>query len=125
MPGQLLMVSNLSQYFSLGKPIFSPIKKGPLDGVRMNSTCPPLALILSTAVLMGENMGYPKEKYWDRILAITNCPGIHFADYPAIAHFICPEFSHLSQPDAILFTKDFIRILQEEKGWKFSKMTGL
>lgn len=75
--------------------------------------------------LMGENMGYPREKYWERILATTNCPGIHFADYPAIAHFECPEFSHLKQSDAILFTKDFIRILQEEKGWKFSKMTGL
>ncbi|MEP7164116.1 MAG: hypothetical protein ABI741_05440 [Ferruginibacter sp.] len=69
--------------------------------------------------LMGEKMGFPREKYWDRLLAITNCPGIHFADYPAIANFVCPEFSHLSQPDAIVFTKNFIKILSEEKGWKF------
>ena len=72
--------------------------------------------------LMGEKMGYPREKYWDRLLAITNCPGIYFADYPAIAHFECPEFSHLKQTDAILFSKEFIRILQEEKGWKFPNM---
>jgi len=71
--------------------------------------------------LMGEKMGYPREKYWDRILAVTGCPGIHFADYPAIDHFQCPEFSHLSQPDALVFTKNFIRILQDEKGWKFPK----
>ncbi len=71
--------------------------------------------------LMGEKMGYPREKYWDRLLAITGCPGIHFADYPAIANFICPEFSHLSQPDATVFTKNFIKILGEEKGWKFPK----
>ena len=71
--------------------------------------------------LMGENMGFPREKYWDRLLAYTGCPGIHFSDYPAIASFVCPEFSHLSQPDAIIFTKNFIKILREENGWKFPK----
>ena len=75
----------------------------------------------SGAYLMGEKMGFPREKYWERILSVTNCPGIHFADYPAIDHFICPEFSHLSQSDAIVFTKNFIKILSEEKGWKFPK----
>jgi hypothetical protein len=71
--------------------------------------------------LMGEKIGYPKEKYWDKLLAITNCPGIYFADYPAIAHFQCPEFSHLDQTDAIVYTKNLIKILSEEKGWKFPK----
>ena len=66
--------------------------------------------------LMGEKMGYPREKYWDKLLAITQCEGIHFADYPAIDHFICPEWSHLSRPDAIIFTKNFISILQQ-KNW--------
>ena len=67
---------------------------------------------------MGESKAFPREKYWDRVLAITNCPGIHFKDYPPIADFICPEFSHLSRADAIVFTKHFINILQE-KGWVF------
>ena len=71
--------------------------------------------------LMGEKKGFPREKYWDRLLTFTNCKGIHFEDYPAIAHFDCPEFSHLKQSDAIVFTENFIKILQEEKGWKFSK----
>ena len=75
----------------------------------------------SGAFLMGEKMGFPREKYWERVLAVTNCPGIHFADYPAIDHFACPEFSHLSQSDAIVFTKNLIKILSEEKGWKFPK----
>ena len=74
--------------------------------------------------LAGEKMGFPREKYWDKLLAFTNCPGIYFEDYPAIAHFECPEFSHLSQPDAIIFTKNFIKILQEEKGWKFPESKG-
>ena len=69
----------------------------------------------SGGFLMGEKMGYPREKYWDRLLAITNCPGIHFADYPVIDHFECPEFSHLKQSDAIIFTKEFIKILEEKK----------
>ena len=69
--------------------------------------------------LAGEKMGFPREKYWDKLLAFTNCPGIYFEDYPAIAHFECPEFSHLNQADAIVFTKNFIKILLEEKGWKF------
>ena len=72
----------------------------------------------SGAYLMGEKMGFPRDKYWDRILSVTKCPGIHFADYPAIANFVCPEFSHLSRKDAIIFTKKFINIL-EEKGWSF------
>jgi hypothetical protein len=75
----------------------------------------------SGAFLMGEKMGFPREKYWNPLLAITNCPGIHFADYPVLDHFVCPEFSHLSQSDAKVFTKEFIRILSEEKGWKFPK----
>lgn len=72
--------------------------------------------------LLGENRGFPREKYWERILTVTNSIGIHFADYPAIAHFVCPEFSHLTQTDAITFTKEFIRILNKEKGWKFPKL---
>jgi hypothetical protein len=76
----------------------------------------------SGGFLMGEKMGYPREKYWDRMVAMMQCPSIHFADYPAIDHFECPENSHLSQPDAIIFTKNFIRIVNEEKGWSFAKL---
>ncbi|CAN5256248.1 hypothetical protein BH09BAC2_BH09BAC2_00290 [soil metagenome] len=66
--------------------------------------------------LMGEKMGFPRQQCWDKLLAVTNCTGIYFEDYPAIAHFQCPEFSHLKQADAVIFTKNLILIL-EEKGW--------
>lgn len=69
---------------------------------------------------MGEQMAFPREKYWDKLLEVTGCPGLHFKDYPALDHFICPEWSHLSPADAILFTKGFIQALQQDKGWKFS-----
>jgi len=76
----------------------------------------------SGGFLMGETMGYPREKYWDRLLAETKCAGIHFKDYPAIDHFECPENSHLSQSQALVFTENFITIINEEKGWAFSKL---
>jgi hypothetical protein len=69
---------------------------------------------------MGEQMGFPRNAYWDRLLTVTQVPGIHFADYPAIDHFQCPELSHLSPRDAITFTREFVRILQSEKGWSFA-----
>ena len=69
--------------------------------------------------LAGEKKVFPRSQYWDKLLTITNCPGIHFEDYPAIAHFQCPEFSHLKHDDAIVFTKNIINILEQEKGWKF------
>jgi len=68
--------------------------------------------------LQGEKMAFPRAQYWDRLLEVTNCPGIHFEDYDPIAHFQCPEFSHLKQADAIVFTKNLVEIVQQ-KGWKF------
>jgi len=72
---------------------------------------------------MGEQMGFPRDKYWKRILKETQCPGLHFLDYPSLTHFVCPEWSHLSPADAIVFTKEFIRILKEENGWSFTKQS--
>jgi hypothetical protein len=71
----------------------------------------------------GEGKGFPKEKYWDRLLTFTGCPGIYYSDYPAIANFVCPEWSHLKPADAVIYTKNLIKILEEEKGWSFNKKT--
>ncbi|MEP6615750.1 MAG: hypothetical protein ABJA57_04195 [Ginsengibacter sp.] len=72
----------------------------------------------SGGYLAAEKMNYPRQKYWDSLLIYTNCQGVYFEDYPAIAHFQCPEWSHLTPQDAIVFTKNLIDIL-EEKGWSF------
>lgn len=68
--------------------------------------------------LSAERQAFPRKEYWDKLLAVTQCPGIHFEDYPAIAHFQCPENSHLKPSDGVIFTKNFIQILQQ-KGWSF------
>jgi len=65
----------------------------------------------SGPALMGETMGFPREKYWERLLTVTGCPGIHFADHPEIAHFVCPEDSHLSPQDAVTFTQHFANLI--------------
>jgi hypothetical protein len=65
-----------------------------------------------------EQKSFPRDKYWDRLLSFTNSPGIHFTDHKEIAHFILPEWSHMSRPQAIEFTKSFIGLL-EQKGWVF------
>jgi hypothetical protein len=69
--------------------------------------------------LAGEQQGFPREKYWEKLLAVTDCPGIHFMDYESLAHFSCPEFSHLTPADAMKFTTSFVQILEKDKGWKF------
>ena len=69
----------------------------------------------------GEQKGFPRAIYWDKILTATGIAGIHFKDYPATDHFVCPEFSHLKQSDAIVYTQNLARILEQDKGWKFPK----
>ena len=67
----------------------------------------------------GELKGFPREKYWDHLLQITGCPGIHFKDYPETDHFECPEWSHLKPSDAVIWTTNLVNILRNEKGWVF------
>ena len=62
-----------------------------------------------------EVKGYPKAAYWDRLLTLTDCKGIYFTDYPETAHFVCPEWSHLTPADAVVYTKAFVRELQEKE----------
>ncbi|MGL2965743.1 hypothetical protein [Flavobacterium sp. XGLA_31] len=73
--------------------------------------------------LQGENGAFPRDKFWDRLLKVTDCPGIHFMDYPALNHFECPEFSHLKRSDAVLFTREFYRLLLLQKGFEFLQNT--
>ncbi len=77
----------------------------------------------SGPVFPGEMAGFPRAGYWDKLLAVTGCPGIFFTDYPAIAHFQCPEWSHLSPDQAVVYTKNLVKIL-EEKGWSFPRKSG-
>jgi hypothetical protein len=73
----------------------------------------------SGSVWQREQKFYPREQYWTRLLDETCSPGIYFMDYPVMARMKCPENSHLSPADAILFTEQLVQILQKEMSWTF------
>jgi hypothetical protein len=63
-------------------------------------------------VLELEDRATPRASIWDRILAETGAPGIYFEDYPELAGFDCPEWSHLNAGDATEYTRRLARILK-------------
>ncbi len=66
-----------------------------------------------------ENKYTPRVDFWDRIIATTKAPGIHFEDYVQLSGFDCPEWSHLSKEDSTEFTSRlmpiFKKLRQEDK----------
>jgi hypothetical protein len=66
----------------------------------------------SGGVLANEETDLPRNLSWDALLAVTGAPGIHFQDYPQLASFDCPEWSHLSNADSIEFTRRLMPILK-------------
>jgi len=72
------------------------------------------------AVLDRENRFYPRGQYWDRLISYTETTGFYYTEHPEIAGLTCPEQSHLSPGDAVLFTKALIHYLRE-KGWTFPR----
>jgi hypothetical protein len=58
----------------------------------------------------------PRVGPWDQLIKLTGAPGIYFQDYPELASFECPEWSHLSAPDSIEFTKRLVPHLKKALG---------
>lgn len=67
-----------------------------------------------------EQMAFPRDKFWYKLLQMTGQPGIHFKDYPETSGYICPEWSHLSYADAKDYTIHLVSQLQQ-KGWRFHR----
>ena len=55
-----------------------------------------------------EDKATPRNGIWDRLLKETAAPGIYFEDFPELASFNCPEWSHLSAGDSVEFTKRLV-----------------
>jgi hypothetical protein len=60
-----------------------------------------------------ENNATPRAGPWTRMLKDTGAPGIYFEDYPELASFECPEWSHLSASDSVEFTKRLVPHLKK------------
>jgi hypothetical protein len=50
----------------------------------------------------------PRTREWEQLLKDTKAPGIYFDDYPELASFTCPEWSHLSAGDSVEFSKRLV-----------------
>ena len=50
----------------------------------------------------------PRAAVWDRIIRDTAAPGIYYQDFPDLAMFNCPEWSHLSAEDSVEFSKRLV-----------------
>lgn len=59
-----------------------------------------------------EDQATPRAGPWDRIIRETGAPGIYYSDHPELAGFDCPEWSHLSAPDSVEFTRRLVPHLQ-------------
>jgi len=55
-----------------------------------------------------EDRGTPRAGIWARLLKESAAPGIYFEDYPELASFDCPEWSHLSAADSVEFSKRLV-----------------
>ena len=53
----------------------------------------------------------PRALFWDRLSSRTHAVAIHFADYPSLRNFECPDTSHIASKDGPRFTRALIEIL--------------
>src|SRR2546428_77850 len=59
-----------------------------------------------------EDRETPRAAVWDRVIKDTAAPGIYYEDFPELAGFNCPEWSHLSAGDSVEFSKRLISHLR-------------
>jgi hypothetical protein len=62
-----------------------------------------------------ETKGLPREDFWDVLVKKANVPSYYYSDYQELSGFDTPEWSHLSGPDATVFTQRLVTILLEDK----------
>lgn len=68
-----------------------------------------------------EPVSHPRSEYFDKLLEVTGSQGIHFLDYPETKNFICPEWSHLSKPDAVKYTIALTKIMEDNQWFTTAK----
>lgn len=62
-----------------------------------------------------EEQNAPRTDYYEPLVAESGCLAVHFQDHAELRDFDCPEWSHLSGPDAILYTEHLMRIIAEKR----------
>ncbi len=61
-----------------------------------------------------EDFGFPRERFWDPLIAQTQSAGVTWHDHAALRRYELPEWSHLDPRDAEKFTEDLAPTLMAE-----------
>jgi hypothetical protein len=69
----------------------------------------------------GEDKFLPRTELWDPLVKATNAKAYYFEDYDQLKDLTCPEWSHLSAPDARYFTTELVKILKKDNAIPNSK----
>lgn len=68
-----------------------------------------------------EDTGFPRERFWDRLVNETDSVGVSWHDYPELQGYTLPEWSHLSASEATRFTRALVPIFYRELEAKKSR----
>lgn len=69
----------------------------------------------------GEDKFLPRTEFWDPLVKATNAKAYYYEDYEQLKNLTCPEWSHLSAPDARYFTTELVKIMKEDGALSNSK----
>jgi hypothetical protein len=61
-----------------------------------------------------EELTFPRESTWERLVATEGVVGMHFEDHPELSEFDCPDGSHLDAKDVARFTSALARRLRPD-----------
>lgn len=62
----------------------------------------------------GEDQFFPRTEFWDPLVKATNAKAYYYEDYEQFKNLECPEWSHLSAPDARFFTTELVKIMKAD-----------
>lgn len=62
----------------------------------------------------GEDKFLPRAEFWDYLVKTTNAKAYYYEDYEQFKDLTCPEWSHLSAPDARYFTSELVKIMKAD-----------
>jgi len=69
----------------------------------------------------GEDKFLPRTEFWEPLVKATNAKAYYYEDYEQFKNLECPEWSHLSAPDARFFTTELVKIMKADGALSNSK----
>ena len=69
----------------------------------------------------GEDKFLSRAEFWDPLVKATNAKAYYYEDYEQLKDLTCPEWSHLSAPDARYFTTELVKIMKDDGALPNSK----